>query len=81
MWKQESVQKLGAKFQIKDKTKFNTSMVLLTHNEDYLGQTGKGIIERSADHCSKDKQSHLLRHLFNNNHKKVDLKDFKNNWL
>ena len=54
-------------------------MVLLTHNEDYLGQTGKGIIERSADHCSKDKHSHLLRHLFNNNHKKVDLKDFKNN--
>ena len=45
-----TVQKLGAKFQIKDKTKFNTSTVLLTCNEDYSGETGKGSIERSADH-------------------------------
>ena len=48
-----------------------------TCNEDYLGETGKRIIERSADHSGKDKQSHLLRHALNRNHKTVDLKDFK----
>ena len=43
----------------------------------WRGVTGRRIIERSADHCGKDKQSHLLRHALNNNHKTVDLKDFK----
>ena len=47
-----------------------------TCNEDYLGETGRRIIERSADHCDKDKQLHLLRHALNNNHKTVALKDF-----
>ena len=41
---------------------------------DYLVKIGRTINERSADHC-KDKQSHLLRHALNNNHKTVDLKD------
>ena len=45
--------------------------------EDYLDETGRRIIERSADHCGKYKQSHLLRHALNNNQKTVDLKDFK----
>ena len=31
-------------------------------------------MERSADHCDKDK---LLRHASNNNDKRVDLKDFE----
>ena len=43
---------------------------------DYLVKIGRTINERSADHC-KDKQSHLLRHALNNNHKTVDLKDLK----
>ena len=67
------------------KQKINTSTILFhysncpepTCNEDYLGETGRRIIERSADHCGKEKQSHLLRHALNNNHKTVDLKDFK----
>ena len=33
--------------------------------------------ELLKDHCGKDKQSHLFRHALNNNHKTVDLKDFK----
>ena len=37
----------------------------------------EGIIERSADNCGEDKQSDLLRHALNNNHKIVNLKDFK----
>ena len=56
-------QKLGTKFQNKDKTKDQHKHDLVyyskcpepTYNEDYLGETGKRIIERSADHCGKDK--------------------------
>ena len=78
-------QKLSTKLQIKDKTKGQHKHDLVyyskrpepTCNEDYLRETGKRIIERSADHCGKDKQSHLLRHALNNNHKTIDLKDFK----
>ena len=78
-------QKLSTKLQIKNKTKDQHKHDLVyyskypepTCHEDYLGETGRRIIERSADHCGKDKQSHLLRHALNNNHKIVDLKDFK----
>ena len=78
-------QKLGAKFQIKDKTKdqhkndlvYSSKCPEPTYNEDYLGKTERRTIKRSADHCGKDKQSHLVRHVLNNNHKRVDLKDFK----
>ena len=48
-----------------------------TCKEDYLGETGRRIIERSTDHWGKDKQSHLLRHALNSNYKAVDLKDLK----
>ena len=79
-------QKLSVKFQIKNKTKYQHKHDLVyyyskcpepTCNEDYLGENGRKITERSADHCGKDKQSHLLRHALNNNDKTVDLKDFK----
>ena len=43
---------------------------------DYLGETGKRIMEKLADK-DKDEQSHLLRHALNSNHKTVDLKDLK----
>ena len=72
-------------FQNEDKTKdqhkrdlvYYSKCPELTSNEDYLGETGRTVIERSADHCGKDKQSHQLRYALNNNHKTVDLKDFK----
>ena len=78
-------QKLSTKFRIKDKTKDQHKHDLVyyskcpepTCNEDYLGETGRKIIERSADHCGKDKQSHLLTHALSNKDKTVDLKDFK----
>ena len=77
--------KLGTKFQIKDKTKDQQKHYLIyysncseqTCKEDYLEETGRRIIERSAGHSDKDKQSHLLRHALNSNHKRVGLKDFK----
>ena len=77
-------QKLGTKFQIKDKTKDQHKHDLACYSEcpeptcngDYLGETGRIIIERSADHCGNEKKLHLLRHALNNNHKTIDLEDF-----
>ena len=37
------------------------------------------ILERSANHWGKDKESHLLRYALTNNHKAAELKDFKIN--
>ena len=75
--------KIGTKFQIKDLTKNQDEHDLTYYskcpepncNENYLGETG--IIEKTADHCGKDKQSHLLKHALISNHPVVDLKDFK----
>ena len=71
----------NTKYPTKDQHKYDhvyySKCLEPTYNEDYLVKTGRRITERSADHCDKDKQSHLLRHLLNNNHKTVDLKDFK----
>ena len=62
--------KLGTKFQIKDLTKNQHEHDLIYYSKcpepncdkDYLGETGRTIIERAADHCGKDKQSQLLKH-------------------
>ena len=78
-------QTLGTKFQVKDKTIDQHKHDLVyyskcpepTFNDNYLGETRRRTIERSADHCSKDKQSHLLTHVLNSNYKAVDLKGFK----
>ena len=77
--------KLGSKFQIKDLTKNQHQHDLIYFStctepncdKDYLGETGGRIIERAADHCGKDKQSHLLKHALISNHPVVDLKDLK----
>ena len=77
--------KIGTKFQIKDLTKNQHEHDLIYYskcpepncNENYLGETGRRIIERTSDHCGKDKQSHLLKHALISNHPVVDLKDFK----
>ena len=42
-----------------------------------MGETGRIIIERTADHCRKDKQSHLDKHALISNHLVADLKDLK----
>ena len=46
-------------------------------DKDYLGETGRRRIERTADHYGKGKQSHLLKHALISNHTVADLKDFK----
>ena len=78
-----SGKKLGTKFQIKDLTKNQHDLIYYSKgpepnsNEDYLGETGRIIIERTADHCRKDKQSHLLKYAIIKNHLVVDLHDRK----
>ena len=55
--------KLGTKFQMKDLTKNQDEHDLIYYskcpepncNENYLGETGRRIIERTSDHCRIDK--------------------------
>ena len=76
-------QKLSKKLQIKVENQHKHDLVYdskcpePTCNEDYLGETGSRILESSADNWGKYKQSHLLRHALNSNHKTADMRDFK----
>ena len=77
--------KLNTRFQIKDKTAQIHKHDLVycvkspdqSCNQDYLGETGCRIIERTADHSGKDKNSHLFKHACNENHKHIDLDNIK----
>ena len=77
--------KLGTKFQIKDQTKNQHEHDLIYYgkcpepncNEDYLGETGGRIMERTADHCGKDKQSRLPKYALISSHPVLDRKDLK----
>ena len=77
--------KLGTKFQLKDKTRFNHQNNLVyyskcpdkTCNEDYVGETDRKIEERIMDHNKRDKNSHLLKHSREKNHQHVWENDFK----
>ena len=46
-------------------------------NKDYISETGRIIIEKTANHCVKDKQSHLLKHAPISKHPVVDLNNLK----
>ena len=77
-----SGRELGTKFQIKDLTKNQHEHDLIYYSkcpepncdDDYLCETGRRRIEWTADHCGKDKQSHLLKHALISSHPIVDLK-------
>ena len=77
--------KLNSRFQTTDKTvqihKHNLVYYVKcpdqSCNQDHLGETGRRIIERAADHSSKDKHSHLFKHACYENHKNVDLDNIK----
>ena len=77
--------KLGSKLQIEALIKNQREHDLIYYSKcpephshkDYLGETGKRITERPADHCGKDKQSHLLEYALISNYPVVDLKDLK----
>ena len=71
--------RLKIKWKIKYDNLFTTSVSAQSQikTTTSLGETGRWIIQKSADHCSKDKQSHLLKIAWSNNHKTVDLKALK----
>ena len=77
--------KLGTKFQTKDLTKNQHEHDLIYFrkcpkwncDEDYLGEARRTVIERTAEHCGKDKQSHLLKYALISNHPILDLKYLK----
>ena len=74
-------QKLSSRFQIIDKSNEKHKHDLIYYakcpkpscTEEYLGETGHWITERTADHARKDKESHLLKHAPTQNHRHVDL--------
>ena len=78
-------QKLNSSFRIKDKIyeKQKHDLIYYTKcpeafcKEDYLGETGRWIIERVANHAGKDKKSHLLKHALTQNYRDVDLGNMK----
>ena len=77
--------KLNTRFHMKDKTAQIHQHDLVycvkcpdqSCNQDYLGQTGRRIIDRADDHSGKDKHSHLFKHACNKNHKDIDLDNTK----
>ena len=78
-------EKLGTKFQLKDKARFNHQNNLVyyskcpdkTGNKDYVAETDRRIEERIMDHKRRDKNSHLLKHSLEKNHQHVWGNDFK----
>ena len=77
--------KLGTKFQLKYKTRFNHQNNLVyyskcpdkTCNEDYVGKTDRRIEERIMDHNKRDKNFHLLKHSREKDHQHVWGNNFK----
>ena len=82
--------KLNTRFQIKDNTAqlhkhnivYKVKCPDQSCNQDYLGETGRRITERTTDHSGKDKHSHLQQLYLsmldcNENHKHVNLDNIK----
>ena len=77
--------KVGASFQIKDKTemKHNHDIVYYNEcpveqcNENYIGETGRRISERIIDHTGRDLKSYVYKHCIETGHRSPDINDFK----
>ena len=77
--------KVGTSFQIKDKTemKHNHDIVYYKEcgeeqcSENYIGQTGRRIIERIRDHAWKDSNSYVYKHCIETGHRSADINDFE----
>ena len=77
--------KLRSCFNIKDKTKFEHRHDVIylgtspetTGNDNYTGEAKQQIFERVKDHNGRGLNSHLLKHVLENNHQHVSEKDFK----
>ena len=77
--------KLGKKFRLKNKTRFNHQNNLVyynkcpdkTCNEDHIDETDRRIEKRIMDYNKPDKNSHFLKHSREKNHQHVWENDFK----
>ena len=75
---------IASNFNIKDQTPFEEKHDLLyrsvcgTDNctEDYIGETGRRVIERVKDHNGRDHHSHLVKHVVEANHIPVTTNNF-----
>ena len=78
-------EKMGTKFELKDKARFNHQNNLVYYskcpdkrgNKDYVTETDRRIEERIMEHKKRDKKSHLLNDSLEKNHQHVWGNDFK----
>ena len=79
------VKKLNSCFSIKDKRKFDDQHDLVYYvkctepacRDNYLGETGRRIIERIKDHSGSDHASHMVKHNIETSHNDVNTANFK----
>ena len=77
--------KLGSRFNIKDKIKFQHQHNVVYHavcpnakcTSHYTGQTKCRIMKRAKEHQGTDKKSHLTIHAKKTKHKKVNISSFE----
>ena len=77
--------KLNSCFSIKDKTKFEHQHDLVYYvkctepscRDNYVGETGRRIIERIKDHSGRDHASHMVKHNIETSHTDVNTANFK----
>ena len=79
--------KLNSCFSIKDKTKFEHQHDLVYYvnctesscRDNYVGETGRRIIERIKDHSGRDHASHMVKHNIETSHTDVNTANLKIN--
>ena len=79
--------KLNSCFSIKDKTKFEHQHDLVYYvnctesscRDNYVGETGRRIIERIKDHSGRDHASHMVKHNIETSHTDVNAANLKIN--
>ena len=77
--------KLNSYFSLKDKTRFEHQRDLRHYanctepscRDNYVGESGRRIIERIKDHTSRDHASHMVKHNIETSHADVNTANFK----
>ena len=79
-----TVKKLNSCFSIKDKISFEHQHVLIYYvnctkpscRDDYIGETGRRIMERIKDHSARDHSSQMMKHNIETSHTDVIAANF-----
>ena len=77
--------KSNSRFSIKDKAKFEYQHDLVYYvnytepscRDNYVGETGRKILERIKDHSGRDHASHMVKHNIETSHTDVNTANFK----